>query len=406
MSDSIRKSNHITNPKDLEYLLNISQEEAAKKSTIMKLFADFGNGSRFNTYDTIDIPIGKYGKTKKNKNRFTTTLGLWIFNKGMIEDMSDVLGYINEPITGGKYSEINKKVSYARLEDKITIEQLKKFIMQSQIYMSCTSALAPSHTMKMLLCTNEIEKKKKELLKTKYGEAIKNKDIKAAKDMESELMNFAKEYMNGDPSMDMYNSGARSKFGSNFKDMYVMKSVVSRTDGSYDVVTGSYISGIQKEDFIKMTDAGTAGPYYRARKTVDGGYKEKLFVSAYQHLKILGPGSNCGTNRTINVTLTKDNIDLYMYSFIVQGSRLIELTSDNKDGFVNKTVKLRFSSMCESKNGICEKCAGTLFNRLGINNAGLATAQVPDKLKNVSMKKFHDSNVNLIDIDIEKAFGL
>ena len=179
----------------------------------MDLFADFGDGPRFNTYDIIEIPKGSYGKTKKNKNQFTTTVGLYVVNKGCIEDMSDVLGYINEPITADKYDEINELVSYAKLEDKITVQQLKDFIIQSQIYMSCTSALSPSHTMVLLLISDKIEAKKKQLLKDKYGEAIKNKDIKAMDALDKELLDYAKELLKDDPSVDMFNSGARSSWG-------------------------------------------------------------------------------------------------------------------------------------------------------------------------------------------------
>ena len=119
---TIRRPKHIENPKDVQYILSLTEEQAAEKDTIMELFADFGDGPRFNTYDTIDIPKGAYGKSKKNKSQFTTTIGLCIFNKGCIEDLSDVLGYINEPITADKYDEINEMISYARLEDKITIQ--------------------------------------------------------------------------------------------------------------------------------------------------------------------------------------------------------------------------------------------------------------------------------------------
>lgn len=400
----IRTPKHINNPKDVDYLVNISSYDAARKSTIMNLFADFGSGPRFNVYDTIDIPKGKYGKSKKNKNNFTTTVGLWIFNKGMLEDISDIVGYVNEPITADVYDDLNKTLSYALLEEKITIDQLKDFIIQSQIYMSCTTALCTSHSDKMLLCTKEVEKKKKELLK-KYGEDIKNKDINAAKKMEKELVSYTKEYMGDDPAMDMYKSGGGASFGSNFKDMYIMKSVVSMADGSYDTITSSYISGMNKEDFVLVNDAGYCGAYYRSKKTAGGGYQEKLFVRALQHIKILPKGSDCGTKRTITITFNKKNITDYMYSFVVQGSRLIEINSSNYQSFIGKTVKLRYSSMCESKHGICEKCAGTLFNRIGITNAGLATAQLPCKIKLVAMKKFHDSNVQLREMDVAKAFG-
>jgi hypothetical protein len=62
--------------------------------------------------------------------------------------------------------------------------------------------------------------------------------------------------------------------------------------------------------------------------------------------------------------------------------------------------------MCESKTGICHACAGNLFNRIGITNVGVATPQVASKLKNISMKAFHDAQVNLSEIDVGRAFGI
>ena len=402
----VRKPKHITNPKDIEYILSLTEDQAAAKNTIMDLFADFGDGPRFNTYDIIEIPKGSYGKTKKNKNQFTTTVGLYVFNKGCIEDMSDVLGYINEPITADKYDEINELVSYAKLEDKITVRQLKDFIIQSQIYMSCTSALSPSHTMVLLLISDKIEAKKKQLLKDKYGEAIKNKDIKAMDALDKELLDYAKELLKDDPSVDMFNSGARSSWGNNFKNMYVSRGTVKLTDGSFDMVTSSYMSGLSKEDLVKANDAAVGGPYSRAVKTKEGGYNEKKILYGLQHVKVLPKGSDCGTNRTINVTLTKKNIKNWMYSFVKQGSNLVEITSDTKDKFIGKTVKMRYFSLCESKNGICEKCAGTLFNRLGITNVGLASDIFGSRLKNTSMKQFHNTTVKFSNLDIDEAFNL
>ena len=404
MANKIRKPKLIEKPEDVKYILSISRDDAVSKSLLMELFGDFGNGPRFNTYDIIKIPKGSYGNTKKNKSQFTTTVGLYIFNKGMIEELSDILGYINEPITSKKYDEINEKLSYARLENKITIQQLKDFIMKSQIYMSCVSAFSPSHTMKMLLCTTQVEKKKKELEK-KYKEGLEKKDLNTINKLENELLDFAKDYLKDDPSADMYNSGARSKWGNNFKNMYVIKGAIQHTDGSYDFVDSSYISGLDKKDFSKMNDAAVSGPYARAVNTANGGAMEKLFISAFQHIKVLGPGTDCGSDKYITVELNEKNINDWIYCFVKQGSNLIEITSDNKDKFIGKTVKMRYSSMCKSKDGICEKCAGTLFNRLGITNIGLSTAQMASKLKNMSMKSFHDSTINLDEMDIEEVFG-
>ena len=392
--NQVRHAKEVTNKKDLEYLLNITKEEASKKSTIMNLFADFGNGAKYNTYDILKVPAGKLViDGKKNKNQFTTTVGLWIFNIGCLSDVSHITGYVNKTINGDVYEEINSQLSYAKLEDKITIQQLKDFIMMSQLYMSCTSALTNSHTMKMLLVNAAVDKKKKELEK-KYAEGLKNNDLKVISNMENELLQFARDYLGDDPSADMYNSGARGKWGNNFKNMYVMKGPIRRTDGSYGCVTSSYIDGIKPSEFVDTNDSMVGGPYSRSGKTRDGGYKEKLFVSAFQHVKIIY-GKDCGTDKYITVTLTESNIKDYMYCYIIEGSKLVEITSDNRDKYIGKTVKMRFAHMCKCKTGICEKCAGGLFKRLNMTNVGVATSQVASTLKNKCMKSFHDSTLKM-----------
>ena len=95
-----------------------------------------------------------------------------------------------------------------------------------------------------------------------------------------------------------------------------------------------------------------------------------------------------------------------MYSYIVDGSNLVELTTDNMNKYLNKTVKLRYTSLCEYKNGFCNKCAGNLYYRIGIQNIGITTPQLMSKLKNISMKAFHDSVATFYEMDPMKAFGL
>jgi hypothetical protein len=401
-----RKARVIDNPKDVQEIVNISYEEACEKDIVMRYFGNFGKGSRFNPYDIIVIPKGKYGKTKKNKNEFTTTVGLWIFNKSFIEPFSDIIGYINEPVTADKYEEINQELSYARLEDKISLEDLKNFIVQSQILMSCCSAIAPSHTEIMFSMNTDIDRKKRELEK-KYEKELAAKDLNAAKAMEDELIDYAKDLMKDDPAVDMFNSGARSSWGNNFKNMYVCRGPIHLTDGSYDIVTSSYMDGLDPKDFAKVNDAAVGGPYSRSRKTQDGGYKEKQFTNATQHIKVLPAGSDCGTKRYINVTLTNKNIKDWMYCFVIgNNGNLTEITSENKDKFIGKTVKMRFSSMCANKKdgAICEKCMGSLYNRIGITNVGLGTMIMMSQTKNAAMRRFHDSSLKLNSLDPDDIF--
>lgn len=403
-----RHAKNITKQSDVDEILALTAEQAAKKETIMNYFADFGDGPRFNPYDTITIPKGLYGKNNhKNKDKFLTTVGLWVFNKGLIEDMSNVLGYVNKPVDDGTYKEINTAMSYALLEDKITVRQLKDFIMKTQIIMSCATAICPSHTMDMLLLTNKAEVKKKQLEK-EHAKGLAEKDLTEMKAVEDGMIAWAKEELKDSESVDMYNSGARSSWGNNFKNMYLVKGPIKQTDGSYNYVSSSYISGMDPKDYANVNDAAVFGPYSRARKTQTGGYLEKQFTNATQHIKIGKPGSDCGSKHYVTITLTKKNISQWMYCFVVgNNGSLTEITTDNKDKFIGKTVKFRFSSLCEYKGDvICEKCAGTLFNRIGIKNVGLGTMTYASSLKNAAMKSFHDSTLNLVKIDAEEVFSL
>ena len=206
--------------------------------------------------------------------------------------------------------------------------------------------------------------------------------------------------------MDYYNS--IGSFDNNYKNMYVMKGATKDPDPNkgYNIATSNYMEGIKKEDYSVYANSLTEGPYSRAVKTKDGGYWEKLFKSAFQHIVLDKEGSDCGTDKYITVNLTDDNIDDYMYSYIIEGKNLIELNSKNRNKYVNKTVKFRFASMCKSKTGICNKCAGNLFYKLGIKNIGMATPTLASTLKNMSMSAFHDSTIKFHEIDVSEAFGI
>lgn len=403
-----RISNEIINKEDVDYLLNITEEEGTTTSFFMKTFGSIKGKRRFNPYDTITIPPGQYGEEgKKNKNSFKTTVGLWVFNKVFLEkDLHHIVGYINSPVNGDTIGDISTKLSYWLMEDKVSIDIIKRFQMKLQKYMSYVSIISSSYTMKMITVGSEIEKKKKELIK-KYDSRIKAGDEKAVDEMEKELLAYAKDYLDGDPAMDMYNSEAKGNFKNHFKNLFVMKGVIKNPDPTkgYDFSMGSYMNGISKDEYSIIANSLTAGPYARAKKTEVGGYWEKLFVSAFQHIVADKPGSDCGTKRYITVTLDKFNMKNFMYSYIIEGSKLVELTSENMDHYKGKEVKLRFSSLCESKSGICNKCLGNLFNRLGLTAIGLATPQIPAKFKLASMKAFHDSTVKFGNIDIDKAFN-
>lgn len=269
----MRKAKEIKDKTLIDDLLKLTEDDCLTFSTIMDLLGDFGEGERCRPYDYFQVPVNMYGsKTTKNKKPFYTTVGLWIFNKGFIEqDLFDIFHYVDEPVSKKVHNKINDQLSYAVLEDKIPLESLKRFEMKIQKFMPMVTVLSASYTDKMLTVSADISKKKKELLK-KYDEGIKAQDPKVMSQIETELLDYAKELLKDDPSMDMFDSGARASFGNNFKNMFVSKGAVKNPDPDkgYDLITSSYMEGISKEDYPAFAASLSAGPYSRAKKTETG----------------------------------------------------------------------------------------------------------------------------------------
>ena len=409
-----RQAKRITDPKDIEYLLAITEDECTKLSFAMDMFGEFNNTRRFQPYDLVDIPVGSYGpEGNKNSNIIKTTVGIWVFNKAFIEqDLFELFGYINEPITSKMFKKINKQVSYAVVEDKVPLDALKRLITKTEKFQPYCNILSASITENMMSIPKAISKKKQELLK-KYEKELDEHDPVVSQKIEQELIKDCKEMLKDDPSIDMINSGAKIDWNNNFKNMFVMKGASKNPDplnpnGEYTIIKSDLTTGIKPDEYAAFSDSLAFGPYARAKKTADGGAWEKIFVKALEHLTVLEEGSDCGTKRYKEILLTGDNIDDWMYSYIVEGSRLVELTSDNRDSYIGKKVKLRYSGLCESEKGICNKCAGNLFTRLGIKNVGVASYVIPAKIKLKSMKNFHDSTVKTFDMEeygYDKIFG-
>ena len=409
-----RVSKEVTDQKDIDFLIKLTENDITT-SLIMELFGDFGDHQWFNAYDIITIPAGAYGgklpdgTDKRNKNSFVTTIGRFIFNKYFIECEPELLlhiGYINENIGKKRYGKLFDLLGSGVLEDWISLDTYKRFCKKSQKFMPYVSILSANHSENMLTITKQINKKKEALVKANK-EAIDNGDVIVVDKISKELLEYARELLKDDPAMDMFDSGAGGSFENNFKNMFIMRGSVQDPDPrkSYNIILSNYVDGVSKDEYSKLANTLAAGPYSRSKKTELGGYWEKLFFSAFQHVILLDEGSDCGTKRHIEMTLTDKNISQVMYSYVIKDDgELEEITSKNRDKFVGKRVKLRFSSMCESKNGICNKCAGNLFYRLGIRNIGVSTPQIPSRLKVLSMKLFHDDQLNFTEMDPMRAF--
>ena len=197
----------ITKNNLVDVLLSLEDKDICA-SFIMEIFGEFDGKSLCNPYDTLVIPPGLYGKmhNKPNKNKFTTTVGLWIFNKHFIEkDLFKILGYVNYEINKKNANKINKILSQAVLEDEITTKNLSDYLIKTQEFMKFETILTPNHSEELLTCTKKINVKKQQLIK-KYEDKIKAGDPVIIEQIEKELLDYAKQLLGNDPALDTFMS--------------------------------------------------------------------------------------------------------------------------------------------------------------------------------------------------------
>lgn len=335
-----------------------------------------------------------------NKERVKTTAGQFIFNKFLIEeDFKDIIDYQLE-VDGGVVKKIDSQLSAALLDDKITVEQMVKYLNKFQwLSKQHHTLIAGSFTMNTLKPNPKVQKRRDELLK-KHEKELEQGDVVTAVKIEDELVDLAYNDIRTDHGLDMYDSGARGSFGNNHKNMVIMKGpVFNPITGKYDVVKSNFMEGIRKEELPIYGNSVVSGAYPKAVGTATSGYFSKQITAALQSVVLDSHGSDCKTKGKLNVKITKDNKGDFMYRYVESNKGITLLDASNIDSYVGKTVKMRSPMYCIGEK-LCNKCAGELYYKLGIKNAGLTSSRASSTLLNLSMKKFHDSTAKIYDIDV------
>ena len=343
-------------------------------------------------------------KEYMNKELVQTTAGRIIFNKMCIEGKVDsVTGFVNTPFTKKNFGSFVNKLSDYIMEDKLTTEAYANFIHYYSFFgLKITASIAPSFSEAILRPIPEVVKKRDARIKEIESNTNLTPDQKTQEysKLENELTEMARNYIKDDPSMILFDSGARGNFGVEYKVMSIFGGLVPNTaTGGHDVMTSNYMDGLKKEDIPKAGNLVVGASYPRSVATAVGGYQTKKYYSAYQSIVLDEPGTNCGSKFTIRVPrLTPKIAQEYMYQYIVQGEKNVCLTPENVKDFLGKAVNFRTPMGCLGDK-ICHVCAGDRFRRLGIENAGLTAGRISNSIMDKNMQAFHQTKVNFNKVD-------
>ena len=359
--------------------------------------------AKFNTYDYFTLPAKN--RQVHNEQTVKTTIGRYIVNLAILpEKYLEKYGYFNEVITKGSLGKLEDKMGKMVLNDEMTLKEYTDYLDRGEwIGMGTAYFLVPTVDYDINVPIEDVIKKRDEYFE-EFKDGIAKGDPNVANKIEADLLAMAKKEIKskGNESYDFFDSGVGS-FDNNYKKIAIMGGAIENPyTKKLDIVKSNYIDGIDKKEFPKFANLSLIGGYSRGVETQSSGYETKKINNTLQVITLDEPGSDCGTKFYEEINLTDDIKNLFLYRYIIdpKGSgKLILLTDDNIKQYVGTTIKLRSPLYCKGDK-ICNKCAGELFYKLGVKNAGLLNSTLSGSLMNLSMKKFHDATVKFNRINI------
>lgn len=163
-------------------------------------------------------------------------------------------------------------------------------------------------------------------------------------------------------------------------------------DKVYDrPVYGSSLSGMRDIVDAAIEHLGARKAVYynheAIKKSQYFGRKEHLIACSIENLY----SGDCGSTVFIPFTLKSFMIKNCMGKYIYDNNRLVLLTANNFERYVDKTVLMRSAITCRHTDGVCETCMGILSRNLtpGINIGINSATNVVERISQMILKTKH-----------------
>lgn len=400
--EKLKDPNNITS----EYLTELFSNKAVSQNDEGEITV---TAPEYRVTDWFDLPA----KTLDNQpNAVETTFGSFIFNSLIINNaFHSKISYINDEMNKKNFDKLHTKISELIMENVLTVEEYGVFI-DTTLWMGYQTELFMPGVSEALIFPNKTVKEMKIQLLKEHPEflnpdkLISSDEVAAYHDeIEKPLLDVAEKEMKKDPSYRLFQL-KKPSFSNNYKNSLITSGPMLDTrNGQYRINNNSLNDGATGDNFDLLADKAMYASYSRGVNTAKGGTYAKYTNSMMQTVTLDPKGSDCGTKGFINYTITKDNYMSILFNYAIsKNGELIMLTDEILKTLIGKTIKMRTPLYCKSKTGICNKCAGEGFYKLGIKNVGLTSNIVANSQLNISMKKFHDLSVKTTPVNPGEFF--
>ncbi|MGL5316788.1 MAG: hypothetical protein ACRC92_26260 [Peptostreptococcaceae bacterium] len=354
-------------------------------------------------YDKVRIKKGWLPNVDKD---IETTLGRLLINK-IIVGIIDNQPFINKPFDKKTINTFLNETANKVFDKEIDIKVYKHLLnVYEDFSFFMVPFICPSFTDNMLVLDEKIKRKKKELQIT-HAEGIAKGDVFTGIAIEKELIQMVKETYKDDPQMQLYDSGAKSSLGNEYKKTMLMGGVIPKGVGTseFAISMSSLNEGFEKDELHIYADYCRIAGYFRARNPQIGGYIAKQMLSLFQTAYLDKKGTDCGSKHYTVEKVTEKNIEEYIDRYFLSSSgKLVLVTPMNAKSLYGKEVKFRTPAECKTES-ICNMCAGEKLYKLTDSGdkqkvpVGLLFHKGGTELTQKSLKKVHKMVSESMTID-------
>lgn len=345
------------------------------------------------TFDLMTVPANYF---YEEQGAIKTTIGRFLFNKYVLQGAGIITAtkYINDTLNKKGLGKVDELIGVLYLENEINRKQFNAYIdRRDNLAYWVNGMLAHTISPKFAKPLQEVEKRKKELYK-KYEKELNSGNIDVMTQVTDELTAYAKELLKDDPGMDLYTSGDLN-FDANYKNNSIARgAVVNNITGEYDFIGSSFMDGIEIKDIPAHANSILSAQYPASIALRSAGYMGKKLLALLQMMSIDYDTDDCGTKQLLPISINSKNKDYMLYTYIKEGDGLILLDRSNINTYVGKTVLMRTPMTCLNDR-LCHKCAGELFKKLDVENAGLFSVQISAVSLNAYLKQKHNNNIEI-----------
>lgn len=354
------------------------------------------DGPLFSIYDSLVLAPGDLPNVKEaTVTHYGTALAniyLLIYPYGAKFD------YIDGVLNPGMFDRIIEQHLTDNLEkgssdpQAISVEEMFRYNEATSMLCEFTQLCVPAASVKTMTADPRIAKKRQELME-KYKDRLHDPVVQTM--IGDELIKIDREWMKGDIGEGFY---FKSKsYDVVRKKVFLTQGAEQGFDVSGEMIPESLDEGWDINHLPDMANALREGSYSRGALTAQGGEATKFNYRIFQNTRITE--EDCGSTYGLSVVIDDKMKKYYLTNSIIINGKSIELTEENIDKYVGKTVQMRSPAYCKTEGAnFCATCMG---KRLSVSPEAISTyaADIGSVFMNTEMKKMHGSTMSIAHMD-------